>query len=169
MNIVVAEIKSVKKHPDAQKLSVCEVFDGTQTVQVVCGAQNVRAGMKSVLAKVGSTTPKGLVIKEAKLRGVDSHGMLCSARDLDVNNEDGIVDLPLDIQAGTDWKAVSTDQLSSTPWHLYEVVDSMWENSKSKNIQMFRGKDTPSNKAEFQLMSMTFFKDGQYLYRHFKQ
>src|SRR5690242_919770 len=76
--IVVAEVISTAKHPDAEKLSVCRVNDGKQEVQIVCGASNVRAGIKVPLATVGAQLPGGMQIKNAKLRGVESFGMLCS-------------------------------------------------------------------------------------------
>lgn len=92
--VVIAEVEDVQAHPDADKLRVCSVNDGTQTVQVVCGAPNVRAGMKSAFAKVGAVLPDDFKIKKAKLRGVESHGMLCSASELGLgDNHDGILDL----------------------------------------------------------------------------
>ncbi|MDO9181601.1 MAG: hypothetical protein Q7U04_04295 [Bacteriovorax sp.] len=168
MELIVAEIKSCKKHPDATKLNICEVFDGTNTQQIVCGATNVRPGMKTILAPVGSTTPKGLLIKEAILRGVASNGMLCSAKDIDVSNEDGIIDLPDSINAGVPLKDVRTEYLSSTPWHTFTAVDSCWENIQTKKLLMVKKNEALPNKAEFRLLSQTFFKNNQYLYRHFK-
>src|SRR3546814_1598598 len=76
---VVAEVKKAEPHPNADKLRVCEVFTGTETFQVVCGAPNARAGMKGVFAPVGSTVPGiNLLLKAATIRGVASNGMLCS-------------------------------------------------------------------------------------------
>jgi phenylalanyl-tRNA synthetase beta chain len=79
--VVAGEILSVERHPGADKLTVCVVNAGREKLQVVCGAPNVRAGMKAPLALVG-TELGGLEIKAAMLRGVESHGMLCSAREL---------------------------------------------------------------------------------------
>ena len=79
--IVVGEVKCVEKHPDAEKLSVCRVSTGGDELQIVCGAPNVRVGMKAPLALIGAKLPNGMEIKQAKLRGVESSGMLCSARE----------------------------------------------------------------------------------------
>lgn len=79
---VVGYVESKEKHPNADKLSVCKVNVGDETLQIVCGAPNVDAGQKVVVAKVGAVMPSGLLIKEGNLRGEDSFGMLCSAREL---------------------------------------------------------------------------------------
>ncbi len=80
---IVAEVKSVKKHPNADKLSVCEVFDGNKILQVVCGAPDVSDNQKVVFAPVGSIIPNGNIeIKKAKIRGVESSGMICSEDEL---------------------------------------------------------------------------------------
>ncbi|MEG0472199.1 MAG: DUF4479 domain-containing protein [Solibacillus sp.] len=79
---VVGYVESKEKHPNADKLSVCQVNVGDETVQIVCGAPNVEAGQKVVVAKVGAVMPSGLLIKDGNLRGEDSFGMLCSAREL---------------------------------------------------------------------------------------
>jgi tRNA-binding EMAP/Myf-like protein len=167
-DLIVAEIKTCIKHPDAAKLQVCEVFDGKETVQIVCGAANARAGMRTILAPVGVTTPKGLLIKEAALRGVNSKGMLCSAKDLDISNEDGIIDLPATIAIGTKLKDVPVDFLSSTPWHSFSLVDSIWENLKDKKLTVIKKGEAEPSALDFRLLSQTFFQNGQYLYRHFK-
>ncbi|MFN2382251.1 MAG: phenylalanine--tRNA ligase subunit beta [Guyparkeria sp.] len=102
-NVVVAEVKSVRPHPDADKLRVTEVFDGETTWPVVCGAPNVREGMRAPLAKVGATLPGGMKIKKAKLRGEPSHGMLCGADELGLtSSRDGLLELPDDAPVGTD-------------------------------------------------------------------
>ena len=79
---VVGYVETKEKHPNADKLSVCKVNVGDETLQIVCGAPNVDAGQKVVVAKVGAVMPSGLLIKEGNLRGEDSFGMLCSAREL---------------------------------------------------------------------------------------
>lgn len=71
-----------KKHPDADKLSVCQVDIGEETLQIVCGAPNVDEGQKVVVARVGALMPNGTIIRDAELRGLPSHGMICSAREL---------------------------------------------------------------------------------------
>lgn len=83
---VVGLVTEKEKHPDADKLSVCKVDVGTEVLQIVCGAPNVDAGQKVVVAKVGAVMPSGLIIKDAELRGVASSGMICSARELDLPN-----------------------------------------------------------------------------------
>lgn len=80
--VVIGYVEACEKHPDADKLNVCQVNVGNSVRQIVCGASNVRAGIHIALATVGAELPGGLKIKEAKLRGVDSHGMICSAKEL---------------------------------------------------------------------------------------
>lgn len=93
--VVVGLVKAVTPHPDADKLNVCEVSDGDQTVQVVCGAPNVRAGLKVPFAVVGATLPGDFLIRKAKLRGVESAGMLCSEQELGLSESHaGIMELP---------------------------------------------------------------------------
>lgn len=106
--VVVAEVLSVEQHPDADKLRVCQVNDGQQTLQVVCGAPNVRAGLKVPYATIGAQLPaeesgKSFKIKQARLRGVESAGMLCSAAELGLSEQaDGLLALPADAPAGAD-------------------------------------------------------------------
>ncbi len=99
---VVAEVLSAEKHPDADKLKVCRVTTGAEEVQVVCGAPNARTGMKGVFAPVGSYVPGiDLKLKKVKIRGVESHGMLCSERELELSDEHtGIIELPEDAKVG---------------------------------------------------------------------
>ena len=86
--LLVAEVVSVEAHPDADKLRVCRVNVGQgEPLQIVCGAPNVRAGGRYPLAPVGATMPGGMKIKKSKLRGMESHGMLCSARELGLSEE----------------------------------------------------------------------------------
>ena len=102
-NVVVAEVKTVRPHPDADKLRVTEVFDGETTWQVVCGAPNVREGLRAPLARVGATLPGGMKIRQAKLRGEPSHGMLCGADELGLASaRDGLLELPADAPVGRD-------------------------------------------------------------------
>ena len=99
--IVTARVTAVSKHPDADKLTVCEVDDGNGSIQVVCGAPNVRAGMVSALARPGVKLPDGTKIKKAKVRGVASAGMLCSSRELGLNQDhSGILDLDAQLEPG---------------------------------------------------------------------
>lgn len=105
---VVGYVETKEKHPNADKLSICSVNVGEQTLQIVCGAPNVEAGQKVVVAKIGAVMPSGMLIKEGNLRGVDSFGMLCSARELAIPNapsEKGILVLPADAEVGSAFEA----------------------------------------------------------------
>ena len=102
-NLVVGYIQSKEKHPDADKLSILKVDVGSEKLQIVCGAPNVEAGQKVVVAKVGAVMPSGMVIKDAELRGVASSGMICSMRELNLPNapqEKGIMVLSDDYKVG---------------------------------------------------------------------
>ncbi|MEO0574752.1 MAG: phenylalanine--tRNA ligase subunit beta [Pseudomonadota bacterium] len=93
--VVVAKIVNAEQHPNADRLRVCEVSDGDDTYPIVCGAPNARAGIFVALAKIGAKLPGGLKIKISKLRGVASHGMLCSGAELSLGDDhDGILELP---------------------------------------------------------------------------
>ena len=107
-NVVVAEVKEVAKHPNADRLNVCQVDVGSGTLlNIVCGAPNVRAGMKAICAKAGAVLPPGsdgkpFEIKVGKLRGVESQGMMCSAKELKISEEgSGLMELPEDAPVGT--------------------------------------------------------------------
>lgn len=108
-NVVVGYVLEKEKHPNADKLSVCKVDAGTgETLQIVCGAPNVAAGQKVPVALVGANLPDGIKIKRAKLRGVESQGMICSAKELGINDkllpkemQEGILVLPADSEIGT--------------------------------------------------------------------
>ncbi|GLQ94706.1 phenylalanine--tRNA ligase subunit beta [Dyella acidisoli] len=100
--VIVARIISAQKHPEADRLQVCEVDTGNGVVQIVCGAANARAGLVAPLAIVGANLPGGIAIKAAKLRGVESFGMLCSAKELGVDPDaSGLLELPADAPIGT--------------------------------------------------------------------
>ena len=99
--VVVGEILSAEQHPDADKLRVCRVSNGSEEFQVVCGAPNARAGIKIPFAMVGAVLGEDFKIKKAKLRGVESFGMLCSAAELQISEDhDGLYELPQDAPAG---------------------------------------------------------------------
>ena len=102
--VVVGEVLTAIRHPNAEKLSLCEVTtDGNDRLQIVCGAPNVRAGLKVAVAMVGADLPGGVHIKRAKLRGIESNGMLCSSRELGLGTEhDGIMELPASMDLGAD-------------------------------------------------------------------
>lgn len=92
--IVFGKVLECEKHPDADKLNVCQVDIGTSTRQIVCGASNVRAGLNVVVATVGAVMPNGMAIKPVKLRGVESEGMICSDEEIGLEKiQDGILEL----------------------------------------------------------------------------
>ena len=102
--VVVGHVLTREQHPDADKLSVCSVDIGAgEPSQIVCGAKNVAAGMKVPVAVLGATLPGDFKIKRAKLRGVESFGMICSASELGLaESSDGILALPMDAPVGSD-------------------------------------------------------------------
>ncbi|MBT8150914.1 MAG: phenylalanine--tRNA ligase subunit beta [Gammaproteobacteria bacterium] len=109
--VLVGQIEAVEPHPDAEKLRVCSVTDGLSNFQVVCGAPNAAVGMKIPFAKVGAELSardagaEALKIKKAKLRGVESFGMLCGASELGLEDVvDGLLELPADAPVGDDFR-----------------------------------------------------------------
>jgi phenylalanyl-tRNA synthetase beta chain len=107
--LVVAYVEECGKHPDADKLSLCKVYDGQDHYQVVCGAANVAQGQKIIFAKIGAVLPGNFKIKAAKLRGVDSQGMICSAKEIGIPQElllpsqkEGILELDSEAPLGMD-------------------------------------------------------------------
>ncbi len=106
-NVVVGEVIEKARHPDADKLSVCQVKVGEdEALQIVCGARNVAAGMRVPVAKVGAVLPGDFKIKKTKLRGVQSLGMICSASELGMaESSDGIMPLSLDAPIGEDLRS----------------------------------------------------------------
>jgi len=100
--VVVGHIVEIAPHPDADKLRVCQVDDGSGTLlQIVCGAPNAAAGLKVPLARVGAELPGGMKIGVAKMRGVQSSGMLCSARELGLSQDHaGLLELPAEMTPG---------------------------------------------------------------------
>jgi phenylalanyl-tRNA synthetase beta chain len=105
--VVVGQVLECARHPEADKLSVCEVTtNGSDRLQIICGASNVRKGLKVAVATVGAVLPGNVQIKRAKLRGLESNGMLCSARELGLGEEhDGIMELPESLAIGQDVRA----------------------------------------------------------------
>ena len=101
--VVVGEVLETAQHPDADKLRVCQVSNGKETFQVVCGAPNVRAGLKIPFAMIGAQLPGDFKIKKAKLRGVESSGMLCSETELQIGSDDsGLMELAAGAPVGAD-------------------------------------------------------------------
>jgi len=112
--IVFGKVLECVKHPDADKLNVCQVDIGSSIRQIVCGASNVRVGLNVVVATIGAVMPSGLVIKPVKLRGVESEGMLCSATEIGIENcQDGILEIDSSIGAYTIGQEVCTNRLFS--------------------------------------------------------
>jgi phenylalanyl-tRNA synthetase beta chain len=99
----VVTVLSAEKHPDADRLRVCQVDTGSEILQVVCGAPNARAGMRAVFAPAGSVIPSnGMVMKKGNIRGQESNGMMVSEREMGLSDEgEGIIDLPADTLIGT--------------------------------------------------------------------
>lgn len=103
-DFLIGYVEAMEAHPDADKLQVCQVNIGNETLQIVCGAPNVATGQKVVVARVGALMPSGLLIKDAELRGLPSSGMICSARELGLPNapqKKGIHILPDDAPIGS--------------------------------------------------------------------
>lgn len=101
--VVVGKVNAITPHPNADKLVVCQVDVGEAAeLQIVCGAPNVQEGMQAPVATIGTALPNGLTIKRAKLRGTESHGMLCSEKELGISDDAaGLMELPADFAAGT--------------------------------------------------------------------
>lgn len=108
-NLVIGEIKSVKAHPDSDHLNVCMVDIGSEVTQIVCGASNVREGLKVIVALEGAVLPGDFVIKKSTIRGVESNGMMCALYELGLEEKTkerydrGIEELPIDAKVGEDY------------------------------------------------------------------
>ena len=101
-NLVVGKVLQLEKHPDADRLNLTKVDIGTDILDIVCGAANVRAEQLVAVATVGAKLPNGMEIKQAKVRGVESNGMLCSAAELGLEEQsDGIIELDEDAEIGS--------------------------------------------------------------------
>ena len=107
-DFIIAEIKDVKDHPDSDHLHILAVDTGKETLQIVCGAPNVRVGLKGVLARPGCVIPvNGETLKVGKIRGVESFGMMCSGRELGLSEDhNGILDLDTKAANGTSFAEV---------------------------------------------------------------
>lgn len=121
--VVVGKVIEVSKHPEADKLVIAKVTDGTETYQVVCGAPNCQVGMKTALALIGAVLQEAdgqsFKVKKSKIRGVESFGMLCSGKELRISDdEDGIIHFSSDVVEGNDVGALYADtifEISLTP------------------------------------------------------
>jgi len=116
--VVVGEVLSAEKHPDAKNLQIATVSDGKKTYTVVCGASNCRVGLKTAFAKIDAVIGAHR-IEKATLRGIESEGMLCSGKELAISNEDeGIMELPSEMKLGDDLVNLLWDpifEISLTP------------------------------------------------------
>ncbi|MFD1030435.1 phenylalanine--tRNA ligase subunit beta [Metaplanococcus flavidus] len=108
-NIIVGYVESCEKHPEADKLSICQVNVGGTVDQIICGAPNIAAGQNVIVARPGATLPGGMKIKKAKLRGEESNGMICSLQELGIEGKlvpkayaEGIYVLPENAEVGSD-------------------------------------------------------------------
>ena len=108
-NVVVGYVKECVKHPEADKLSICQVDVGEETTQIICGAPNIAVGQKVIVARPGATLPGDIKIKKAKLRGEESNGMICSLQELGIESKlvpkayaEGIYVLPEEAETGSD-------------------------------------------------------------------
>jgi len=105
--VVTAEVKEVNPHPNADKLVFCRVFNGKETLDIVCGAKNFKAGDKVALAQVGAILPGGKEITAAEIRGQKSFGMMCSERELELSDtHGGIMILPPETTLGKDINSI---------------------------------------------------------------
>lgn len=102
-NLYCVEIENVEKHPDSDHLHICKVKDkNLNIITIVCGAPNVKNGLKTILCPINTKLPNGVEIKKTKIRGIESFGMMCSAKELGIGDEhDGIIELKSTVQIGT--------------------------------------------------------------------
>lgn len=117
-DVIVGQIIKVEPHPDSDRLHICDVNTGDVAfLKIVCGAPNVIAGMKVPVASINAKLPNDLVIKQTEIRGVQSHGMLCSASDLGISNDnEGLMTLPSDAPVGADlWQYLQLND------HVFDV------------------------------------------------
>jgi phenylalanyl-tRNA synthetase beta chain len=131
--IVVGEVVSCEPHPNSDHMHIAQVSDGKETVQVVCGAPNCRAGLKSAFAKIGAFIPEGeFKIKKGKLRGVESFGMLCSSKELALpgGTHEGIMELPADAPVGAFLRDVLPGEKPETVFDI-EVT---WNRSDALSV-----------------------------------
>ncbi len=154
-SVVVAHVLSVDRHPNADRLTVCQVDDGAGRHQVVCGAPNVAAGIKAPFARVGSSLPGGNAIGAAELRGVRSNGMLCSAKELKlVDDVDGLLILDADAPTGTPIAghlrlADAVLEINVTPnrGDCFSVIGIARELAARRNVELRERRPAPAAKG----------------------
>ena len=167
MSLRAVKIAEVRQHPQASRLKICLVHDGGKKIQVICGAKNVKCGMHTIYAPVGCKIPGGVEIKKADFRGYPSEGMLCSAKDLGMAQESGIVQLPHSIDPGTLLSKIPREYLSSVPWYSFNKVESFWQSLDHKIYIERKNDSVDYEKKKFKLLSRTYFDGESYLYRDF--
>ena len=132
-HFVVAEVLECEPHPDSDHLHVCKVTDGAETLQVVCGAPNMRKGIKTAFSKIGAVIPNGgFKIKKGKLRGVESFGMCCSSAELNLpgGNHDGIMEFPAETPTG----AVLRDVLPGDKPEVVFDIEVTWNRPDALSV-----------------------------------
>ncbi|KAA9133137.1 phenylalanine--tRNA ligase subunit beta [Marinihelvus fidelis] len=150
--VVVGEITACAPHPDADKLKVCTINDGgDEPLQVVCGAPNAAPGLKMPFARVGARLGADFKIRKARLRGVESFGMCCSARELGLSEDhDGLMALPADAPVGTDFRDyLGLDDASIDVDLTPNRADCLGIKGLARDVAAIRGADyTPLDIAE---------------------
>lgn len=145
-DILIAKVEETSKHPQADRLNVCKVNNGKEILQIVCGAANVRAGLTVALAPIGAKLPNGMEIRAAKIRGVDSSGMLCSESELGLAKEsEGILELPSALVVGQ--KFLDVIEVRDEIWELEltpDRADCLSEIGLARELRRYFGSDSKS-------------------------
>ena len=165
--IRVVEVVELTAHPDSSALNICRVGDGQGAIEVVCGAANVRAGMRTILAEAGDRLPSGATLQVVDLRGVKSHGMLWFGQrptGLGRGRDSGPPRGYCARVAGGTGGARATLQ---HPWHSYRAVDVHYWDMAHRRITVVAAGGSPPQGEGLQLISKTYFHRGRYRYRHF--
>ena len=131
---VVARVVEAKKHPDADKLTVCRVDNGSETVEVVCGAPNARTGLLGVFAASGAYIPgTGITLKPTEIRGVVSNGMLLSEKEVNLSDDhDGLINMPADAASAAPAASVTATCPTSSPPNASATVSLRSDRSPRK-------------------------------------
>jgi tRNA-binding EMAP/Myf-like protein len=168
--IVTAKIEEIKPHPTSSGLKICQVSDGHDRFQIVCGSTNIFTGMLTILAKEGAQLPSGLVIQKTTIRAVDSFGMICSPRELGLRSESGAVDLPPTTKVGIDWTSMGHGIISSTPWYKYDLVEQFFLNDDKKiyALHHYWKSTSPHSSPTDQLIGQTYFDSAKQIYHYQK-
>ncbi len=163
-DIVIGEVRDCSKHPNADRLNICKVFDGKDELPIVCGAPNVRKGQKIALAPVGAILPGDFKINKAKIRGEISQGMICSEKELGISQEhEGIMVLEDRARPGESFQDFfnekNTIELDITPnradcfSHLGVARDYSVKMKEKLNFPLYSIRSFNNNKASEHLPS----------------